>query len=90
MAIYQRFDHAKQTSRWIFVQLPDDLAHELRDQFFLLGEQDKTSACDVHRQVFMLAEQEWRDYICYLDAELAALVRSDRILHSPLLRKNIK
>lgn len=86
MAIYQRFDCVTKTSRWIFVQVPDDVADELRSQLSLLGGEDKISACDVHQRVFMVAEQEWRDYICYLDAELAALVRCDRVLHSPVLK----
>lgn len=84
MAIYQRFDHVKKRSRWIFV-VPDDFADELRSHLSLLGEQEKTPACDVHRRVFLMAEQEWRDYICYLDTELATLVRCDRVLHSLIL-----
>lgn len=77
MAIYQRFDHVKKASRWIFVQVPDEFADELRSHLSLLGEQEKILACDVHRWVFLIAEQDWRDYICYLDAELATLVRWD-------------
>ena len=79
MAIYQRFDLVKKTSRWIFVQAPDHFADELRSEFSL-GGQEKLSACDIYRRAFLIAEQEWRDYICYLDAELATLVRRDRVL----------
>ena len=85
MAIYQRFDHVKKTSRWIFVQVPDDFADELRSRLSLLGEQGKIPACDVHRQIFLIAEQEWRDYICYLDAEMAILVRCNGVLQSVIL-----
>ena len=81
MAIYQRFDHVKKKSRWIFVQAPDDFAEELRSELSL-GGRGKLAACDIYRQVFSIAEQEWRDYICYLDAELATLVRCDCVLHS--------
>ena len=84
MAIYQRFDLVKNTSRWIFVQPPDDFAIELRSKLSVEG-QEKSSACDIHRQIFMVAEQEWRDYICYLDAELATLVRRDCPLQSLIL-----
>lgn len=72
MAIYQRFDVVKKTSRWIFVQAPDDFANEIRSKLSA-GGQEKLSACDIHRRIFMVAEQEWRNYICYLDAELAIL-----------------
>ena len=81
MAIYQRFDLVKKTSTWIFVQAPDDFAKELRSKRSAEG-QEELSACDIHRRIFMAAEQEWRDYICYLDAELATLVRRDRVLQS--------
>ena len=81
MAIYQRFDLVKKTSRWIFVQAPEDFADELRSELSLRG-REKIPACDIYRRVFLVAEQEWRDYICYLDAELATLVRSDRVLQS--------
>ena len=84
MAIYQRFDLVQKTSRWIFVQAPDDFAEELRRELSL-GEQEKLSACDIYRRIFLVAEQEWRDYICYLDAELAILVRPDRVLQSLIL-----
>ena len=76
MAIYQRFDHVKKTSRWILVQTPDDFSDELRSSL-LSGEQERVSASNVHRQIFSVAEQDWRDYICYLDAELGTLVRCD-------------
>ena len=72
MAVYQRFDHVKKASRWIFVQAPDEFSEELRSSFSS-GEQ--MHPCDIHRQIFSIAEQEWRDYICYLDAELETLVR---------------
>ena len=84
MAIYQRFDLVQKTSRWIFVQAPDDFAEELRRELSL-GEQEKLSACDIYRRIFLVAEQEWRNYICYLDAELAILVRPDRVLQSLIL-----
>ena len=84
MAIYQRFDHVKKTSRWIFVQTPDHFADELRSGLSL-GGQGKLAACDIYRQVFLVAEQEWRDYICYLDAELATLVRCDCVLKALIL-----
>lgn len=84
MAIYQRFDLVKKTSRWIFVQAPDDFANKLRSKL-LAGGLEKLSACDIHRWIFMVAEQEWRDYICYLDAELATLVSRDRVLQSLIL-----
>lgn len=74
MAIYQSFDQVKEKSRWIFVQAPDSFADELRSELSL-RRQEKIPACDIHRRVFLVAEQEWRDYICYLDAELATLVR---------------
>ena len=76
MAIYQHFNHVKKTSRWIFVQAPDDFADGLRSELASRG-QEKISAYSIYRRVFLLAEQEWRDYICYLDAELATLVRCD-------------
>ena len=81
MAIYQHFDQVKKTSRWIFAQAPDELAEELRSGLSLRG-QGKLAAWDIYRQVFSIAEQEWRDYICYLDAELATLVRCDCVLQS--------
>lgn len=81
MAIYQRFDLVKKTSRWIFVQAPDDFANKLRSKLSA-GGHEKVSECDIHRWIFMVAEQEWRDYICYLNAELATLVRRDRLLQS--------
>ena len=81
MAIYQRFDLVKKTSRWIFMQAPEDFADELRSELSLRG-REKIPACDIYRRAFLVAEQEWRDYICYLDAELATLVRSDRVLQS--------
>ena len=81
MAIYQRFDHVKKTSRWIFVQAPDDFAEEVRSELSV-GGQGRLAACDIYRQVFSIAEQEWRDYIRYLDAELATLVRCDFVLQS--------
>ena len=84
LAIYQRFDHVKKASRWIFVQAPDDFADELRSGLSL-GGQGKLAAGSIHRQVFSIAEQEWRDYVCYLDAELATLVRCDCVLQSLLL-----
>ena len=74
MAIYQSFDQVKKKSRWIFVQAPDGFADELRSELSL-RRQEKIPASDIHRRVFLVAEQEWRDYICYLDAELATLVR---------------
>ena len=81
MAIYQRFDHMKKTSRWIFVQAPDDFADELRSELLLKG-REKIPASNIYRQIFLVAEQEWRDYICYLDAELATLVRCNGGLQS--------
>lgn len=65
------------------MQGADDFTDELRSQLSLLGEQERIPAYDVHRRVFLMAEQEWRDYICYLDAELATLVLCHRIrIHS--------
>lgn len=84
MAIYQRFDHVKKTSRWIFVQAPDDFADELRSELLLKG-REKIPPSNIYRQIFLVAEQEWRDYICYLDAELATLVRCNRRLQSLIL-----
>lgn len=72
MAVYQRFDHVKKTSRWVFVQAPDEFSDELRGSLSS-GEQEQIPPCDVHRRVFSIAEQEWRDFICYLDAELGTL-----------------
>ena len=66
------------------MQAPDDFAEELRRELSL-GEQEKLSACDIYRRIFLVAEQEWRNYICYLDAELAILVRPDRVLQSLIL-----
>lgn len=85
MAIYQRFDHLNNTSRWIFVQAPDDFADELRSELSSSGGQEKVSIWNIHRRVFLVAEQEWRDYICYLDTELATLVRCNRVLQSLIL-----
>ena len=85
MAIYQRFDLGKKTSRWIFVQAPDDFTEDLRSELSL-GGQEKLSTSNIYRRVFLVAEQEWRDYICYLEAELAALVRRDRVLQSHILK----
>ena len=79
MVIYQHFDHVKKRSRWIFVQAPDDFADELRSELSSLEGPENMPACDIHRRVFLVAEQEWRDYICYLDTELATLVRCDRV-----------
>ena len=84
MAIYQRFDLVKKTSRWIFVQAPDDFAEDLRSELSLRG-REELSASDIYRRVFLVAELEWRDYICYLDAELATLVRRDRVLQPHIL-----
>lgn len=78
MAVYQRFDHVKKTSRWVFVQAPDEFSDELRGSLSS-GEQEQIPPCDVHRRVFSIAEQEWRDFICYLDAELGTLVRCDLV-----------
>ncbi len=72
MAVYQRFDHVKKASRWIFVQAPDEFSEELRSS---LSSGEQMHPCDIHRRIFSIAEQEWRDYVCYLDAELEALVR---------------
>lgn len=72
-AVYQRFDDVRKTSKWIFVQAPDDFSNELRNSLSS-GNQER-SPRDIHRCAFALAEQEWRDYICYLDAELRVLVR---------------
>lgn len=62
MTVYQRFDHVKKTSRWIFVQAPDEFSDELRSSFSS-GEQEKMHPCNVHQRLFSIAEQEWRDYI---------------------------
>ncbi|KAF6236137.1 hypothetical protein HO173_005766 [Letharia columbiana] len=70
-AVYQRFDDVRKTSKWIFVQAPDDFSNELRNSLSS-GNQER-SPRDIHRCAFALAEQEWRDYICYLDAELRVL-----------------
>lgn len=78
MAVYQRFDHVKKTSRWIFVQAPDEFSDEFRSSLSS-GEHEEMHACDIHRRIFSIAEQEWRDYICYLDAELRTLVRCDSV-----------
>ena len=78
MAVYQRLDHVKKTSRWIFVQAPDDLSDELRSSLSS-GKEEAIHPCDIHRRVFSIAEQEWRDYVCYLDGELGTLVRCDRV-----------
>ena len=84
MVIYQRFDRVTKKSRWIFVQAPNDFADELRSEFSSLEEQEKLSACNIHQRIFGVAEQEWRDYICYLEAELATLVRCDPLSQSHL------
>lgn len=65
------------------MQTPDDFSDELRSSL-LSGEQEKVSASNVHRQIFSVAEQDWRDYICYLDAELGTLVRCDCVKHETL------
>lgn len=75
VAVYQRFDDVKKTSKWIFVQAPDNLTNELRSS--IASAKQKGPPGDTHRRVFTLAEEEWRDYICHLDAELSALVRCD-------------
>ena len=66
----------------MFVQVPDDFADELRRQISSQEDQEKLPASDLHRHVFQIAERDWRDYICYLDAELATLVRHSHVLHS--------
>ena len=79
MALYHRFHRATKTSRWIFVQAPDEVAREVRGALSASGGRDGGPGCDVHRWVFAAAEQEWRDYVCYLDAELGTLVRGGRV-----------
>lgn len=78
MAVYQRLDHVKKTSRWIFVQAPDDLSDELRSSLSS-GKEEEIHPGVIHQRVFSIAEQEWRDYICYLDGELGTLVRCARV-----------
>ena len=71
------------------MQVPDDFANELRKQILSLGQHEKIPAEDLHRKVFRIAEQEWRDYICYLDAELMTLVRCCYVIHSSIIGVNI-
>ena len=59
------------------MQAPDKFAGQLRSKLQSLGETEDIPPSDVHRRIFPAAEQAWRDYICYLDDELAPLVRCD-------------
>ena len=85
MTVCQRFDHVKKTSRWIFVQAPDDLADELRSERALLKGQEQIPAHHIHRQILRVGEQEWHGYLCYLESEFAILVR---VLQSLVLEHN--
>lgn len=61
------------------MQAPDEVAREVRGALSASGGRDGGPGCDVHRWVLAVAEQEWRDYVCYLDAELGTLVRGGRV-----------
>ena len=71
MAIYQRFDYSKKASTWIMIQVPPELTNELSSI-----DEHRLKPSEIHERVFSVAEQEWRDYICYLDDEARKLVRS--------------
>ena len=54
------------------IQVPPELTNEMRIHF-------STDKCrlypsEIHERVFSVAEQDWRDYICYLDDEVRKVV----------------
>ena len=72
MAVYQRFEYEQKISKWILMQAPPDIVGEIQTSHSS-GEQ-RLAPRDVHARVFSAAEQDWRDYICFLDDELRIIV----------------
>lgn len=58
----------------MFVQLPDNVAHRIRDHCISNKGHERMSSYEIHHSIFVAAEHEWREYICYLEGELATLV----------------
>ena len=56
------------------MQTPQEIANEIR--VHLPTNKDSLNPSDLHERIFSVAEQEWRDYICYLDDEARKLVTS--------------
>jgi len=89
LSAYQRFDVNVGASKWIFLQLPEELkaqAMELASQytykkysFGFLGQ--------LHTMILSWTESSWMEYILWLEIKLAEKVRmdfpSDQILDSP-------
>jgi hypothetical protein len=75
-AIYQKYDVEKDTSVWILLQ-PSKACYQQLRQIFL---SDKFGSLQKHRKhfwhmLFMWSfEQNWRDYINFLEKDLTTLV----------------
>lgn len=54
--------------------ITNDITNEMRIQ--LPTDEHRLNPSEIHERIFSVAEQEWRDYICYLDDEVRKLVRS--------------
>ena len=56
------------------IQTPPEVTKEIN--FHLPMDKHRLNPSELHERIFSVAEQEWRDYICYLDDEARKLVSS--------------